>query len=94
MNSNLHIIFDENRFYVGESKDKFDAQITFVRHDEHTIEVDHTFVEVHLREHGIARKLVERVAAFARENQLKIIPTCPYAKRVLTSDPSYRDVLK
>lgn len=93
MTKNMEIMADTNRFYLGESKNKFDAEITFIPIDAKTIKVDNTFVEKHLREHGIALRLVERVVLYARENNLKIVPTCSYAKRVLTSDKKYSDVL-
>ncbi len=53
--------------------------------------VDHTYTDDALRGQGIARKLVERVADYARENDYKLLATCPYAKKVL-SEAAFEDV--
>lgn len=56
--------------------------------------ISHTEVADSLRGQGVGRKLLEKVVAHARENGIKIMPLCPYAKSVFDKDPSLRDVLK
>ena len=46
-----------------------------------------------LRGGAWARKLVRRGVPYGRENGLKILPHCSYARKVLTSDPAFADVL-
>lgn len=84
---------NQDRFYMGESEDKALAEVTFKRHSDKVIILDHTYVNRSLRGRGIGKILVDRVVAYARENNLKIIPTCPFAKDIMEMSPSYADVL-
>ena len=56
--------------------------------------IDQTDVADDYRGQGVGRKLLDAVVDFARNNQIKIIPLCPYAKSVFDKDPSIRDVLR
>ena len=38
----------------------------------------HTFVPVHLRDRGIAEKMVRAALEFAREQRLRVVPECWY----------------
>ena len=55
--------------------------------------IAHTSVEPDYEGRGIARRLVLRVVEEARERKVKIVPRCPYAKRLLTGKEEYKDVL-
>lgn len=55
--------------------------------------IDHTEVNPDFSGKGIGRKLVMAGVAFARENDLKILPLCPYAKRLFDRTPEIKDVL-
>ena len=87
----MDFIKDGNRFYMGADKASPLAEITFAPVGNHSLVVDHTFTDPSMRGQGIARKLVERVADYARENELKLLATCPYAKKVLSED-AFNDV--
>ena len=69
------------------------AELTWVRSGESGIVINHTFVDEILRGHGIARKLLDAAVAWARTNQVRIIPECSYARVVFERDASIRDVL-
>lgn len=43
---------------------------------------------------GIAKKLVEKVIEHARIEDVKIVPSCPYASNLMIGNPEYSDVLK
>lgn len=83
-----------NKFYVGESEDQFDAEITYHDSDGNILVVDHTFVDPSLRGQGTARKLVDTVIDKARNEGKVIDPVCPYVKDVMDKDQSTHDVLK
>lgn len=55
--------------------------------------IDHTFVEDEYGGQGIASKLVAEVVEQARNNNLKIMPLCPYAKKEFDKRPEYADAL-
>jgi len=41
----------------------------------------------------LAKKMVAQAVAFAREKNIKIIPLCPFAKKVFDKTPEFKDVL-
>ena len=65
-------------FYLDNASGQRIAEISYVWQDAHTIVANHTWVDDSLRGQGVARQLLDRLAEFAREKQLKIIPTCSY----------------
>ena len=68
------------------------AKITYVYINETTIDVNHTVVDESLRGQGIAKKLVDELAAFARENSLKVKAICSYVVSLFEKDSSYDDI--
>ncbi|GAA4437914.1 GNAT family N-acetyltransferase [Ravibacter arvi] len=55
--------------------------------------IDHTEVYTQFREQGLGSRLVEVAVDFARENGIKIIPLCPFARKVMESTPESRDII-
>jgi hypothetical protein len=55
--------------------------------------LDHTEVDDDYRGQSIGKKILMYIVEFARENNIKIIPLCPYAKSVFDKTESIRDVL-
>ncbi|MFA5422101.1 MAG: GNAT family N-acetyltransferase [Bacilli bacterium] len=89
------LLFGKNndRFYIGESEDNALAEVTFKQYSDHVIILDHTYVNRSLRGRGIGKTLVDKVVEYARQNHLKIIPTCPFAKDIMENSKAYADVL-
>ena len=67
------------------------AELTYKR-DGDTINIDHTEVDESLRGQHVGQKLVDEAVKFARENNLKITATCPFASKVLRRSEEYSDV--
>ena len=55
--------------------------------------IDHTEVSPEFSGRGVGKSLLMEVVRFARENKLKILPLCPFAKSVFDKDASIGDVL-
>jgi uncharacterized protein len=55
--------------------------------------IDHTEVDEAYQRKGLGRRLVKAGVAYARENHLKILPLCPFAKKIFDITPSFADVL-
>jgi len=83
----------ENLFFIKDDQGKTLAEITFVYINPKAINVNHTFVDPSLRGQGIARKLMDKVVEFAKEEQLKIKPTCSYAVKVFPRYDEYEDLI-
>jgi predicted GNAT family acetyltransferase len=67
------------------------AELTYKR-DGDMINIDHTEVDESLRGQHVGQKLIDEAVKFARENNLKITATCPYASKVLGRSVEYSDV--
>lgn len=86
----------------SESKGKFflkkdgevKAEITYSKMGNTGMIIDHTEVSDELRGKNVGKKLVKTAIDYARNNNLKVIPLCPYAKSVIERDPSLQDVLR
>lgn len=55
--------------------------------------IDHTEVDPAHNGKGIGKQLLDAVVAFAREKAVKIIPLCPFAKKMFDKNTSLQDVL-
>ncbi|MCM3758829.1 N-acetyltransferase [Sporosarcina aquimarina] len=54
--------------------------------------MDHTFVSEELRGGGVAKKLLDRAADYARENNLKMEAVCSYVVTAFNRYEEYNDV--
>ena len=55
--------------------------------------IDHTEVNDDYEGKGLGRQLVKAGVEYARENHLKILPLCPFAKKIFDITPAFADVL-
>lgn len=79
-------------FFI-EVNGKQEALMTFVFAGDDKIIIDHTEVYPKSNGKGFGKMMVEKAIAFARENNLKIMPLCPFAKSVFDKNPQFNDVL-
>ena len=85
---------DDYIFYIGENKDNPKAFISFEDGKDNEIVITHTVVDPELRGQGIAATLVERVVEFAKEENRKIVPICPYVVDYFQKHEEYEDLLE
>lgn len=67
--------------------------ITYSRAGTQMIILDHTDVNNDFRGLGVGNKMVLAAVDFARQNNMKIIPLCPFVKSVFDKTEEIRDVL-
>jgi uncharacterized protein len=79
-------------FYIEENN-KLLAEMTYVWTGTDRIIIDHTEVSDELSGKGIGKQLVAKSVEFARKNNLKIIPLCPFAKAIFDKVDQFKDVL-
>ena len=98
-NSNLmqHTIEREDvgnkgSFYVEKEGSRV-AEMTFSKAGENMVIIDHTEVSDSMRGTGAGKALVLEAVKWARENNKKIMPLCPFANSVFKRNPDIRDVL-
>jgi len=78
------VLYDDTNCPIGEISWESTARVLIV---------DHTFVEPAYNGRGYAKKLVEALVAKARAENWQLLPTCPYAKKVLSAE-EYTDILR
>lgn len=67
--------------------------VTYVWAGPGKIIIDHTEVNSKFEGMGIGKLLLLEVIKYARENKIKILPLCPYAKSVFDKNQDLHDVL-
>ena len=61
--------------------------------DEDVITFYHTYTPPPIRSRGFAKKVVRYALDYARENNLKVIPTCSFVHSFISNNEQYRDLL-
>lgn len=79
-------------FFIEENDARV-AEMTYSRAEEGVIVIDHTQVDEERRGKGVGKSLVNASVKWARDNDTKIMATCPFATAQLKADSSMRDVL-
>jgi predicted GNAT family acetyltransferase len=57
------------------------------------INLYHTYTHPELRGKGLAAHVVRAAFEYAKENNLKIIPTCSYTQAFLTKNDEYKNLV-
>ena len=83
---------DNGAFYI-EQDGKRMAEMTYSRSPEGKLAIiDHTQADPSLRGRGVPKQLVAAAVAWARAEEMKLLPLCPYARHVFDTTPDYQDV--
>lgn len=87
-----HISENKGRFFVEIDGSEV-AQMTYSKAGPGKIIIDHTEVDESLKGQGVGYKLVGASVEYVRDNQVKILPLCPFAAAVFKKRSEYQDVL-
>ena len=79
-------------FYMEDDKG-ITSELTYTKRDNGILVIDHTQTRSVLEGNGLASKLLKRSVEYARENNFKIDPLCPFAEVQFDQNKEYRDVL-
>ena len=87
-------INDTRRGYFEAVEDGKDAgKMTYTWAGDSKFIIDHTEVSEEFNGKGVGKKLLMAAVEYARTNNLKIIPLCPFAKSVFDRTADIHDVL-
>ncbi|MCU0383617.1 MAG: N-acetyltransferase [Cyclobacteriaceae bacterium] len=86
-------IYDSKGTFNFLVNDVTKASMTFSKAGDQLIIIDHTEVDDSLKGKGIGLQLVQEAVTWARTNNKKIIPLCPFAKSVFDKHSEFGDVL-
>lgn len=79
-------------FYVGQDGAML-AEMVYTKPSEDKMIIEHTEVDDSLAGKGVGKQLLNAAVDYARKNNMKIIPLCPFAKSVFDKVAEIRDVL-
>mgnify|MGYP006431422995 CR=1 FL=1 len=79
-------------YYQPETASRSEAEMIAKERGEDALIIDHTYVDPTLRGQGIADKLMQAAADYARGQKRKIIPRCSYARRKMEKESRYQDL--
>ncbi len=72
--------------------DNLAGEMTYTWIDDNSFIIDHTGVDDDFGGKGYGKQMVLKSVEFAREKGLKILPLCPFAKKVMDRDESLNEV--
>jgi uncharacterized protein len=82
---------DQQKFYF--IKDDKECYVKYLMDDSKTFNILKVFVHPDLRNQGIAGKITKVALDYAKDNNLKVIPTCSYAEHFIIRNKEYRELL-
>jgi predicted GNAT family acetyltransferase len=92
MDEDLKVEREEGVFFIAQGGKRI-AEMTWSRgHDKKLVIIEHTEVDPSLRGRGIPKLLVKAAVEWARQEKIRIVPLCPFAKHVFDRTPEYADV--
>lgn len=78
-------------FFVLEEGIKV-AEMTYTKNSTYRIIIDHTEVIESQKGRGLGKALILFSVEYARKKHLKILPLCPFARRVFQKNKEFHDV--
>jgi hypothetical protein len=82
---------DHQKFYL--IKDDKESYIRYTMPNKGTINILRTFVPPEQRRKGLAREITKAALEYAKENNLKVIPTCSYVDYFIDMNKEYEKLL-
>jgi predicted GNAT family acetyltransferase len=80
-------------FFIEKGGERL-AELAYFKSAPAEMTIYHTEVSDELRGGGKGKELIKEAVKYARKHDLKIVATCPFAKKVLEGAPEFHDVLK
>ena len=69
------------------------GEMTYSKAGEDKFIIDHTEVNPEFNGKGVGKQMVLAAVEYARENGIKILPLCPFAKATFDKNQDIQDVL-
>ena len=91
MNLNVQHDRDAHRFFI--QFEDGDAELVYTEPGPNLMDIQHTFVPESGRGHGVADVLAEAAFDYARDQGLRVVPSCPFIRRWVSNHPERAAVL-
>jgi uncharacterized protein len=79
-------------FFIEDGGQQLGTMTYFFK-SENVFVIEHTIVNPGNEGKGLGKTLVKAGVEFARENNYKVVPQCPYAKTIFEKTSDFADVL-
>jgi predicted GNAT family acetyltransferase len=79
-------------FFIDQD-DELLAELVYTMPGDHLMIIEHLEVSPELRGEDVAFNMMSYTVEYARQNNIKIIPLCPFARSVFEHKPEFGDVL-
>ncbi|MFZ2257184.1 MAG: GNAT family N-acetyltransferase [Clostridiaceae bacterium] len=89
----MEIKHGSKSFYIGELENKPLAEMSYVVSSDKLIIIDHTNVPIEMSGQGVGKKLLKELTDWARVQDIKIMPLCPFAKVQMEKTEEYQDLI-
>ena len=93
MSDIVHRTHDHRGAFIFEVSGNALAEMAYTMANDHTMIIEHTEVDESLRGQGIGKTLQAALVDYVRENNIKVIPLCPFAKSYFERMKEWQDVL-
>ncbi|MFL5578140.1 MAG: GNAT family N-acetyltransferase [Gemmatimonadaceae bacterium] len=70
-----------------------EAYLSYEELDGRVLDLLHTIVPSRAQRHGVGASLVRAALDYARENDYRIVPSCPFVRAWLAEHPEARDLV-
>ncbi len=82
----------KGRFFIVDNG-TLAGEMTYSRAGDDKFIIDHTEVEDSYRGKSVGLELVKKAVEYGRTNKMKIMPLCPFAKKMFDTHTEFQDVL-
>ena len=79
--------------FIAEKNGEKAGEMTYSMAGSNKMIIDHTEVNPEFKGQGVGKKMVLAAVEFARENSVKVLPLCPFAKATFDKNDDIQDVL-
>jgi predicted GNAT family acetyltransferase len=93
MNNIQHQHDDKRGSFFYESEGKKLAEMVYVMAGADKMIIEHTEVDESLKGQGVGKALQAALVDYVRENKIKVMPLCPFAKAMFNRTPEWQDML-
>ena len=84
---------NERRQFMVRTPDG-EGQLVYREPGEGVIDITHTHVDRGLRGQGVGEALAEADFSYAREQGVRVVPSCSFVREWVEKNPDQQDVLK
>ena len=88
-----HIEKGEEGYFKAMDGENTAGELSYTSRNGDRIIINHTEVKPQYRGQDVGKNMVLKAVEYARENELKIVPACSFAKAMFERSAELRDVL-